>query len=98
LWWLSSIVSAIELRKVAGLLFSKGYSVEDVDNLLVLGTGEAALIKEHFDKFGTIDIDSIVKTLQDLCRKRTLEYTIERMINKNYDINDIIDVIKQYEQ
>lgn len=93
LYWIDYIVSSIEKRRVAEILFSKGYSIKKVEDVLVLGDGEAALIKKHLDQYGTIDSQSILKILTKIYQRETLAMVIEQLIDKKCDKEVIEDVI-----
>ncbi|MTW84796.1 hypothetical protein F3157_03875 [Virgibacillus dakarensis] len=98
LYWIDYIVSSIEKRRVAEILFSKGYTIKKVENVLVLGDGEAALIKKHLDQYGIIDSQSILKILTKIYRRATLVMVIEQMIDKKCDkdvIEDVISLLKE---
>ncbi|MEG6533883.1 hypothetical protein V6C20_10150 [Caldibacillus thermoamylovorans] len=73
LYWLNYIVGSIEKRRVAEILFVKGNSIKEVEDVLILSDGEASLIKEHLNKYGTIDIDNIIRALTKIYQRQTLE-------------------------
>lgn len=93
LYWIDYIVSSIEKRRVAELLFSKGYTIKKIEDVLVLADGEAALIKKHLDQYGTIDSQSILEILTKIYRKETSVMIIERLIDKKCDKDVIEEVI-----
>ena len=94
LYWLNYIVGSIEKRRVAEILFVKGNSIKEVEDVLILSDGEASLIKEHLNKYGTIDIDNIIRALTKIYQRQTLEAVIERLLDKNYN-KDVLDDILQ---
>ena len=96
LYWLNYIVSSIEKRRIAEILFVKGYSIKEVEDALVLPDGEASLMKEHLNKYGTIDIENILHTLTKIYQRQTLEAVIERLLDKNYKKDVIEDVIQLF--
>ncbi|WP_068672968.1 hypothetical protein [Oceanobacillus sp. Castelsardo] len=96
LYWLNYIVSSIEKRQVAEILFGKGYSIKEVEDILVLPDGEASLMKMHLDKFGTIDTENILKALTNIYKRQTLEAVIERLLDKNYNKDVVEDVIQLF--
>ncbi|MFD2655476.1 hypothetical protein [Gracilibacillus thailandensis] len=96
LYWLNYIVSSIEKRQVAEILFGKGYSIKEVEDILVLPDGEASLMKVHLDKFGTIDTENILKALTKIYQRQTLEAVIERLLDKNYNKDVVEDVIQLF--
>ncbi|WP_269919421.1 hypothetical protein [Caldifermentibacillus hisashii] len=94
LYWLNYIVGSIEKRRVAEILFVKGNSIKEVEDVLILSDGEASLIKEHLNKYGTIDIDNIIRALTKIYQRQTLEAVIERLLDKNYNKDILDDVIQ----
>ncbi|MEN1970664.1 MULTISPECIES: hypothetical protein [Bacillaceae] len=96
LYWLNYIVSSIEKRRVAEILFGIGYSIKEVEDILVLPDGEASLMKVHLDKFGTIDTENILKALTKIYQRQTLEAVIERLLDKNYNKDVVEDVIQLF--
>lgn len=96
LYWLNYIVSSIEKRRVAEILFGKGYSIKEVEDILVLPDSEASLMKVHLDKFGTIDTENILKALTKIYQRQTLEAVIERLLDKNYNKDVVEDVIQLF--
>lgn len=96
LYWIDYIVSSMEKRRVAEILFLRGYTVKEVEDVLVLADGEGSLIKDHLNKYGTIDTKSILNTLNNIYRREALEAAIERLINKKYDKNVIEEVIELF--
>jgi uncharacterized membrane protein (Fun14 family) len=85
-------------RRIAEILFVKGYSIKEVEDVLILADGEARLIKEHLNKFGTIDIENILKALTKIYQRQTLEAIIERLLDKNYKKDVLDDVIQLFNE
>lgn len=98
LYWLNYIVGSIEKRRVAEILFVKGNSVKDVEDVLILSDGEASLIKEHLNRYGTIDIDNIIRALTKIYQRQTLEAVIERLLDKNFKKGVLDDVIQLFNE
>lgn len=98
LYWLNYIVSSIVKRRVAEILFVKGYTIKEVEDVLIFSDGEASLIKEHLNKYGTIDIENILKTLTKIYQRQTLEAIIERLLDKNYKKDILDDVIQLFNE
>src|SRR5699024_10987735 len=96
LYWLNYIVSSIEKRRVAEILFGIGYGIEEGEDILVLPEGEAWLMQVHLDKFGTIDTENILKALTKIYQRQTLEAVIERLLDKNYNKDVVEDVIQLF--
>lgn len=96
LYWLNYIVGSIEKRRIAEILFVKGNSIKEVEDVLILPDDEASLIKEHLNKYETIDIDNIIRALTKIYQRQTLEVVIERLLDKNYNKDILDDVIQLF--
>jgi hypothetical protein len=93
LYWLNYLVNTIEKRRVANILFSNGYASSEVEDSLNLADGEIELIKEHWNEYGTIDMESILESINNIYRRQTLEGILERLLEKKYDKLVIEEVI-----
>src|SRR5699024_8788130 len=96
LYCLNHIVSSLEMRRVSEILFGIGYSIKEVEDILVLPDGEASLMKFHLVNFGPINTENIIKALTIIYQRQTLEAVIERLLDKNYNKDVVEDVIQLF--
>ncbi|MGY4111344.1 hypothetical protein [Aeribacillus sp. SP014] len=98
LYWIKYIISSMEKRRVAEILFSNGYTIKKVEDVLILADREAALMKDHLDIYGKIDTEYILKTLTKIYQRETLEMLVERLLDKNFDKDTIENTIKLFKK
>lgn len=96
LYWMSYIMESIEKRRMAALLVSNGYSLEDIDKLLFLSDSEKQLMKDHIDKYKTIGVNAIVHSIIETFSFRVMQSMMEKMLSKGISPDKIATLLKLF--